>query len=527
MEPHRKNASKTLVYFYVCAALFVSIEAQYEKYSFRSYPQSELMPLETAYGYALDQYAAENWKDSIKYLEMSLRIHRLLKDSESFCSRNCSKVGRDQQDALLAVSELRVFNHVLQRAFCLKKCKASSPVFSVAYPRKDILDAFYNRMPYRYLQFAYFQGNNLEKAVSAAHTFLQRNPEDPMMLKNLNYFKTLFEVDEYLIDLEEQPYQSLFVKSVKLYNAGDFRSSIAGMEQAVSEYFQVYELCLAACEGAHEVREFKDFYPAVADHYTDVLECKVKCEGSLAPNVGGFFVEKFVATMYHYLQFTYYKLKLYNAGDFRSSIAGMEQAVSEYFQVYELCLAACEGAHEVREFKDFYPAVADHYTDVLECKVKCEGSLAPNVGGFFVEKFVATMYHYLQFTYYKLNDVKNAAPCAASYLLFDPQDEIMLQNMVYYRFYREQWGLEDNDFRPRPEALQYFNQTTMQKQMLEFAQHYLQSDDEDVVSPEMTEISSDEPPDSEFEGVGDYEESIYAKWWQESKSKGDAGEPYV
>ncbi|RXM36112.1 Synaptonemal complex protein SC65 [Acipenser ruthenus] len=433
MEPHRKNASKTLVYFCVCAALFVAIEAQYEKYSFRSYPQSELMPLETAYGYALDQYAAENWKDSIKYLEMSLRIHRLLKDSESFCSHNCSKVGRDQQDALLVDSELRAFNHVLQRAFCLKKCKASSPVFSVAYPRKDILDAFYNRMPYRYLQFAYFQGNNLEKAVSAAHTFLQRNPEDPMMLKNLNYFKTLFEVDEYLIDLEEQPYQSLFVKSVKLYNAGDFRSSIAGMEQAVSEYFQVYELCLAACEGAHEVREFKDFYPAVADHYTDVLECKVKCEGSLAPNVGGFFVEK----------------------------------------------------------------------------------------------FVATMYHYLQFTYYKLNDVKNAAPCAASYLLFDSQDEIMLQNMVYYRFYWEQWGLEDNDFRPRPEALQYFNQTTMQKQMLEFAQHYLQSDDEDVVSPEMTEISSDEPPDSEFEGVGDYEESIYAKWWQEPKSKGDAGEPYV
>ncbi|MBN3270399.1 SC65 protein, partial [Polyodon spathula] len=433
MEPHRKNASKTLIYFYVCAALYVSIEAQYEKYSFRSFPQSELVPLETAYGYALDQYAAENWEDSIKYLEMSLRIHRLLKDSEAFCSYNCSKVGRDLQGAPLADSELQVFNHVLQRASCLKKCKASSPVFSVPYPRKDTLEAFYNRIPYRYLQFAYFQRNNLEKAVSAAHTFLQRSPKDPMMLKNLNYFKTLFEVDEYLIDLEEQAYQSLFVKSVKLYNAGDFRSSIAGMEQAAREYFQVYELCLAACEGAHEVREFKDFYPAVADHYADVLVCKVKCEADLTPNVGGFFVEK----------------------------------------------------------------------------------------------FVATMYHYLQFTYYKLNDVKNAAPCAASYLLFDPQDEIMLQNMVYYRFYREQWGLEDNDFKPRPEALQYFNITTIQKQMLEFAQHYLQSDDEDVVSPEMTETSSDEPPDSEFEGVGDYEESIYSTWWQEPKSKGDAGEPYV
>lgn len=31
----------------------------------------------------------------------------------------------------------------------------------------------------------------------------------------------------------------------------------------------------------------------------------------------------------------------------------------------------------------------------------CEANLTPNVGGFFVEKFVATMYHYLQFAYYK------------------------------------------------------------------------------------------------------------------------------
>lgn len=41
----------------------------------------------------------------------------------------------------------------------------------------------------------------------------------------------------------------------------------------------------------------------------DALKCKVKCEESLTPSVGGYFVEKFVATMYHYLQFSYYKCK--------------------------------------------------------------------------------------------------------------------------------------------------------------------------------------------------------------------------
>lgn len=46
------------------------------------------------------------------------------------------------------------------------------------------------------------------------------------------------------------------------------------------------------------------------DHFIDVLQCKVDCEADLTPNVGGYFVEKFVATMYHYLQFAYYKCEI-------------------------------------------------------------------------------------------------------------------------------------------------------------------------------------------------------------------------
>lgn len=51
-----------------------------------------------------------------------------------------------------------------------------------------------------------------------------------------------------------------------------------------------------------------------SDFFTDVLKCKVKCEENLTPSVGGFFVEKFVATMYHYLQFSYYKCKNLDKG---------------------------------------------------------------------------------------------------------------------------------------------------------------------------------------------------------------------
>lgn len=405
------------------------VEAQYEKYSFRSFPQKDIMPLDSAYNYALEQYAAQNWAESIKFLELSLRLHRLLRDSEAFCSHNCSSVSREN-DSLFTDSTLRVVRHILLRAACLKKCKTDFPVFKLAYPQRDLLENFEKRTPYRYIQYAHYQMNNLEKAVSAAHTFLKKNPKDPHLTKNMDYYKTLFDVDEYLIDHEEQPYESVFLKSVMLYNNGDFSSSARNMEQAITQYFEVYSMCLAGCEGSYEILEFKDFYPTLADLYTDVLKCKVKCEENLTPSVGGFFVEK----------------------------------------------------------------------------------------------FVATMYHYLQFSYYKLNDVKNAAPCAASYILFDSKDQVMQQNVQYYRFYREQWGLEDKDFEPRPEALKYFNETKKQKEMLEFALNYLQTDDEDVVSPEEIATSYSEHPDSEFEGLGDYEESFMADWWQEPKTKWDTGE---
>ncbi|KAJ3601582.1 hypothetical protein NHX12_032550 [Muraenolepis orangiensis] len=429
MSPQKNGRGVSLTCLCIALVLPALADAQYEKYSFQSFPPADIMPLDSAYGHALEQYGAQKWKECVKYLELSLRLHRLLQDSESFCGTNCSAVSRDN-DTLFADSGLRVMRHFVLRAACLKKCKANFPVFSLAYPQRDTLDAFEKRAPYRYIQYAYYQSNNLAKAVSAAHTFLQKNPEDPYLTKNMKYYKTLSDVDKHLIDHEERPFETVFLKAVKLYNSEDFSSSARDMEQAIAEYFKAYELCQAACEGSYEIVEVKDFYPTLADLYTEVLKCKVKCEENLTPNVGGFFVEK----------------------------------------------------------------------------------------------FVATMYHYLQFAYYKVNNVKKASPCAASYMLFDPSDEVMQQNVAYYRFHRKQWGLDEEHFLPQPEAQKYYNQTTKQKEMLQFALNYLQTDDEDVVSPEEAgPRGPQEPPDAEFDGVGDYEESFVAEWWQEPKTKWDTG----
>ncbi|KAE8282048.1 Cartilage-associated protein Precursor [Larimichthys crocea] len=288
-----------------------------------------------------------------------LRLYRLLRDSEAFCNLNCSSVRLDDEEKFAEFPELRAFGNVMKRAQCLKRCKQGLPAFRQTMPSRDTIDEFERREPYKYLQYAYFKSDNLAKAVSAAHTFLLKHPDDEMMQRNMAYYKSLPGAEEHLKDLETKSYETLFVRAVRAYNGENFRT--------------------------------------------------------------------------------------------------------------------------VKDFKDFYPSVADHYIEVLDRKVRCENDLTPVVGGFVVEKFVATMYHYLQFAYYKLNDLKNAVPCAASYMLFDPSDEVMKNNVAYYQFHKSEWGLTEEDFLPRSEALRYYNQTTMQLEMLEFSKQRLVSDDEGEV----------------------------------------------
>ncbi|KAM5135344.1 cartilage-associated protein [Mantella aurantiaca] len=379
----------------------LSVYAQYERYSFRSYPRDELMPLESAYKYGLDQYTGEKWPEAVNYLEISLRLYRLLRDSEAFCNLNCSTAriddnpppqgmasGNQSQGRFNDFPELRVFGDVLMRARCLKRCKHGLPAFRQSQPSRETLQEFQTREPYKFLQYAYFKTNNLPKAVAAAHTFLLLHPDDDMMKRNMAYYKSMPDSENHIKDLETRNYENLFIRAVRAYNGENWRTSISDMEIALPDFFKAFQECTAACEGAREIKDFKDFYPSVADHYIEVLKCKMKCEGDLTPIIGGFVVEK----------------------------------------------------------------------------------------------FVATMYHYLQFAYYKLNDVRNAAPCVASYLLFDPDDQVMKQNMVYYQYHMEKWDLSEDNFKPRPEAALYYNITTKQKEMYEFAMQNLVDDDEgDVV----------------------------------------------
>ncbi|XP_061565319.1 endoplasmic reticulum protein SC65-like [Cololabis saira] len=421
------GAQRDFVSTLLCV-MFAITSGQYESYSFRRFPEQELMPLAAAYGTALQLYAAGNWTESVRYLERSLRLRRLLRDSVGYCMRVCSN-STHNQPPVAGSPDLRVYWHVLMSASCQKKCRETLPALQLPVPSRELLQEYSRRDPYRYLHHAYAQLNNLQRAVPCAFTFLQRNPEDQEMSQLMEEYKKEYDLSGFLIDLEEQPHEASFVRGVTLVSSGDYGSGVEHLEEALQLYLQEFDLCQASCEAVSQ----------------------------LSPD------------------------------------------------------------------KDFYTIIAEVYVDTLKCKLRCEENLKPNVGGYFVENFVATIYHYLQYAYYKLNDGRRAAPCAYSYFLFEPEDNVMKQNMLYYEAYSEQWGLQSDHFTPRTEAVKHYNHTNTQKQMLRYAEMYIEQDIEDFLGLEEAALLASESPDAEFEGIGDYEESIYANWRQ-PKGKGDAGE---
>lgn len=134
--------------------------AQYENYTFRNFPTEELMPLTTAYGLALDHYAAERWTESIEYLELSLRLRRLLRDSVRYCALLCDNSKHEELN-FTGDKDLNIQWHFMMRATCQKKCRAKFPFLQLPPPGREILQEFSRRSPYKYLHFAHSKVRNL------------------------------------------------------------------------------------------------------------------------------------------------------------------------------------------------------------------------------------------------------------------------------------------------------------------------------------------------------------------------------
>lgn len=51
---------------------------------------------------------------------------------------------------------------------------------------------------------------------------------------------------------------------MRAYNGENWKTSITDMELALPDFYKAYEDCIAACEGAREIKDFKEFYLSIA-----------------------------------------------------------------------------------------------------------------------------------------------------------------------------------------------------------------------------------------------------------------------
>ncbi|KAM9364419.1 prolyl 3-hydroxylase 1 [Pholidichthys leucotaenia] len=288
-----------------------------------------LEPYDFLFDSAVEAYDREDWLSVILNMEKALRNKAVVRAVKAECRLGCanhtafgdllSGLGVPIPGAG-SVEDLGFFQRVLRRADCVKSCeveKLGSP--SLHRVSEEVELEFRKRSPYNYLQVAYFKINKLDKAVAAANTFFQANPDHVEMRQNLEYYKMMAGVkDEDFRDLEAEPHMANFLLGKSHYSDDSFSLAAEHLEVAVDEYFTADKECRALCEGAYNYDGYNymdysaDLFQTMTDHYLQVLNCKQRCSVELASTAGKDKpFEDFLPSLFNYLQFSYYNSEKY------------------------------------------------------------------------------------------------------------------------------------------------------------------------------------------------------------------------
>ncbi|NWX18501.1 P3H3 hydroxylase, partial [Aegotheles bennettii] len=165
----------------------------------------------------------------------------------------------------------------------------------------------------------------------------------------------------------------------------------------------------------------------------------------------------------------------YNADEYPQAVNRLEESLAEALSALEECRDLCEGPREEEEEEEemqpgLYEAIAAHYVQVLKCRQQCVLEIATKPGRVSAtEDFIPSHLDLLQFAYEQVGNQVLAAECAASYLLFYPMDEPMLEKM---KRYRTQLG-KDAAVAVRESIQHYVQRSLMEKKLIYYAVEHL------------------------------------------------------
>uniref|UniRef100_A0AAQ6A2Z5 Leprecan-like alpha-helical domain-containing protein n=1 Tax=Amphiprion ocellaris TaxID=80972 RepID=A0AAQ6A2Z5_AMPOC len=286
-------------------------------------------PYDFLFDTAVEAYYKGDWLTVILNMEKALKNKATVRNAKAQCRISCANQSAFGEPVAGlgvpipgagSVEDLGFFQKILKRADCVKSCeteKLGSPTLHQVSEEVEL--EFKKRTPYNYLQVAYFKINKLDKAVAAANTFFQANPDHMEMRQNLEYYKMMAGVqEEDFKDLEARPHMAEFLLGKSYYSDESFGLAAEHFEVAVEEYFTANKECRALCEGAYDYDGYNymeysaDLFQTVTDHYMQVLNCKQHCSVELASTAGRDKpFEDFLPSHFNYLQFSYYNSEKY------------------------------------------------------------------------------------------------------------------------------------------------------------------------------------------------------------------------
>ncbi|PNF23098.1 hypothetical protein B7P43_G09122, partial [Cryptotermes secundus] len=169
----------------------------------------------------------------------------------------------------------------------------------------------------------------------------------------------------------------------------------------------------------------------------------------------------------NYVSLYIHGAEAYQHEDYKSVISYIEESLEDYLRAEDECRAYCEGPFDQGWFPDFVSSIANHFTYCLKCKRRCPDKLN-SLNGEKHQDLLASHYHFLQYAYYKVGNLRKACEAVASYLMFYPADETMMNNKEYYFKLPK---VEKDFFTPREEAVEYVQRQEYELRLLDFIEN--------------------------------------------------------
>nr|XP_060623249.1 prolyl 3-hydroxylase 2 [Anolis sagrei ordinatus] len=279
-------------------------------------------PFDALYASGLEAHSRGDFSVAVSCLEGALEEEKRLREARLRCGRRCRAQesfpfgGEEADEGRAEPWGQDAPFHFLRRAHCLRSCltQAGLPASSLPHASEEVRADFQRRLPYSFLQRAYIQLNQPDKAADAAHTFFLANPEHMEVQQDLETLKTTAGKVE-LVDREAKPHLENYLLGVRHYDREEYHTAIEFLEQALRDYNVADTDCRILCEGPQRFEEYEyldykaTLYEAIAEHYMQVLVCQHECVRELATRPGRLSpIDNFLPLHYDFLQFSYYRV---------------------------------------------------------------------------------------------------------------------------------------------------------------------------------------------------------------------------